>query len=225
MAFPSSYFLHYLLQSSCCLIIMTNHLFGLKRVLLFMASMNETYYYMTFTFFVIPNQIECSSSTELIFRDSYFLFQQEYSTQLTFREEWQDDRLMYDDQQGQIRFLTLTDQEKIWKPDLFFRNEKDGHLHEIIMPNVLLRIYPDGRVLYSIRISLVLACPMDLKYYPLDRQTCMMSMASCEYLSHNLLHMILMAFQSSRSDGISRVFELGGSLVFQEHKTVTQTTE
>lgn len=41
------------------------------------------------------------------------------------------------------------------KPDLFFSNEKEGHFHNIIMPNVLLRIYPDGKVLYSIRISLV----------------------------------------------------------------------
>lgn len=82
---------------------------------------------------------------------------------------------------GQIRFLTLTDPSKIWKPDLFFSNEKEGHFHDIIMPNVLLRIYPNGEVLYSIRLSLVLACPMDLKYYPLDKQTCSIRMASCEF--------------------------------------------
>ena len=48
------------------------------------------------------------------------------------------------------------------------------------MPNILLRIYPNGDVLYSIRLSLTLACPMDLKYYPLDRQTCELQMASCK---------------------------------------------
>lgn len=79
------------------------------------------------------------------------------------------------------KFLTLTDPNKIWKPDLFFSNEKKGNLHDIIMPNVLLRIYPNGNVLYSIRISLVLFCPMDLKYYPLDIQTCQIKMASCMY--------------------------------------------
>lgn len=47
------------------------------------------------------------------------------------------------------------------------------------MPNILLRIYPNGDILYSIRLSLTLACPMDLKYYPLDRQTCSIAMASC----------------------------------------------
>ena len=106
----------------------------------------------------------------------------EYSVQITFREQWRDDRLVYDDMDGHIRYLTLTDPEKIWKPDLFFSNEKEGHFHDIIMPNVLLRIHPDGAVLYSIRISLVLACPMDLKYYPLDKQTCSIKMASCKSL-------------------------------------------
>ena len=90
---------------------------------------------------------------------------------------------------GKISFLVLTEPDKIWKPDLFFNNEKDGHFHNIIMPNVLLRIFPNGNVLYSIRISLTLFCPMDLKYYPLDMQTCIIKMASCEllpFLSVNL---------------------------------------
>lgn len=85
-----------------------------------------------------------------------------------------------------INSITLTEQERLWKPDLFFRNEKEGHFHKIIMPNVLLRITGDGSVLYSIRISLVLACPMDLKYYPLDKQNCTIEMASYGYLDDDL---------------------------------------
>ena len=110
--------------------------------------------------------------------------------QITFREQWIDKRLKYDDMDGRIRFLTLTEQGRIWKPDLFFSNEKEGKFHDIIMPNVLLRIYPNGDVLYSIRLSLVLACPMDLKYYPLDKQTCFIRMASCKD-SHLTLHCYL----------------------------------
>jgi hypothetical protein len=104
----------------------------------------------------------------------------EIALQITFRQEWRDDRLVYDDMAGRIRFLTLTEHHKIWKPDLFFSNEKSGHFHNIIMPNVLVRIQPNGDVLFSIRISLVLFCPMDLKYFPLDLQTCTIKMASCE---------------------------------------------
>ncbi|XP_076336041.1 glutamate-gated chloride channel-like [Tachypleus tridentatus] len=110
----------------------------------------------------------------------------EYSVQMTFRESWRDERLMFDDMGGQMTYLTLTDPDKIWKPDLFFANEKEGHFHKIIMPNVLLRIYPNGKVLYSIRISLVLSCPMNLKYYPLDKQTCSIVMASYGYTTEDL---------------------------------------
>lgn len=42
--------------------------------------------------------------------------------------------------------------QKIWMPDTFFQNEKDGRKHEIDTPNVLIRVYNGtGRILYSVR--------------------------------------------------------------------------
>ena len=135
----------------------------------------------------------------------------EFSVQITFRQQWYDNRLEYDDMGGKIKYLTMTDSSKVWMPDTFFQNEKLGHFHDIIVPNVYVRIFPTGRVLYSIRlvvrytihdtlvrnkfyflelnhfttlyyrISLTLACPMDLKLYPLDRQECEMRIASCKF--------------------------------------------
>lgn len=52
---------------------------------------------------------------------------------------------------GRIQYLTLTETDMVWMPDLFFKNEKEGHFHNIILPNLYIRIYPDGGVLYSIR--------------------------------------------------------------------------
>ncbi|KAK8733028.1 hypothetical protein OTU49_006719, partial [Cherax quadricarinatus] len=101
----------------------------------------------------------------------------EYSIQITFREQWKDHRLTFDNMGGRIQYLTLTDTDMVWMPDLFFKNEKEGHFHKIILPNLYIRIYPDGGVLYSIRISLTLSCPMDLKLFPLDRQQCQLLMA------------------------------------------------
>lgn len=62
-----------------------------------------------------------------------------------------DERLKFGDYGGRLKYLTLTEANRVWMPDLFFSNEKEGHFHNIIMPNVYIRIFPYGSVLYSIR--------------------------------------------------------------------------
>ncbi|XP_074596834.1 glutamate-gated chloride channel-like isoform X2 [Brevipalpus obovatus] len=117
----------------------------------------------------------------------------EYSTQLTFREFWSDSRLVYTEQMrkhrisnNSIEYIALTEPGRVWLPDLFFRNEKKGRFHKIILPNVLLRIYPNGRVTYSVRISLILFCPMQLHFFPLDIQTCTINMTSYGYTDKDI---------------------------------------
>ncbi|XP_068916491.1 glutamate-gated chloride channel isoform X2 [Tenebrio molitor] len=114
-------------------------------------------------------------------------YKMEYSVQLTFREQWLDERLKFNDFGGRLKYLTLTEASRVWMPDLFFSNEKEGHFHNIIMPNVYIRIFPYGSVLYSIRISLTLSCPMNLKLYPLDRQICSLRMASYGWTTDDLV--------------------------------------
>ena len=80
-----------------------------------------------------------------------------------------------------IRYLTMTDSTKVWMPDTFFRNEKIGRFHNILQPNLYVRVYPNGDVLYSIRVSLTCACSMHLALFPLDKQTCNLDVASCKY--------------------------------------------
>lgn len=67
-----------------------------------------------------------------------------------FRQEWNDSRLAYNGR-GKVDFLSSHDATGLWTPDLFFVNEKSGHFHAITRPNQFLRIYPDGRLLYSQR--------------------------------------------------------------------------
>ena len=81
-----------------------------------------------------------------------------------------------------IKYLTITEPGKVWMPDTFFRNERRGSMHNVLVPNLYVRIFADGMVLFSIRVSLTLSCPMNLKLYPLDRQTCPMQIASCELI-------------------------------------------
>uniref|UniRef100_A0AC34FU85 Uncharacterized protein n=1 Tax=Panagrolaimus sp. ES5 TaxID=591445 RepID=A0AC34FU85_9BILA len=87
----------------------------------------------------------------------------EYSIQLTFRESWIDGRLAYGlPRDSKPDFIILAPGQQIWMPDSFFQNEKQAQKHMIDKPNVMIRVHKDGSILYSVRISLVLSCPMHL---------------------------------------------------------------
>ncbi|MGH0167365.1 UNVERIFIED_CONTAM: hypothetical protein FKN15_052428, partial [Acipenser sinensis] len=94
------------------------------------------------------------------------------------RQEWNDPRLAYSEYPDGSLDLDPSMLDSIWKPDLFFANEKGANFHEVTTDNKLLRIFKNGNVLYSIRITLILACPMDLKNFPMDVQTCIMQLES-----------------------------------------------
>ena len=106
---------------------------------------------------------------------------QEMDAQVTFRQEWMDTRLTFD--HSKVTYLQMMAPNRIWTPDTFISNEKDGKLHTLLQPNNLIRIYPTGRVLFSTRLSLKLACPMDLRRFPFDTQICPIKVASCEFVS------------------------------------------
>jgi len=117
----------------------------------------------------------------------------EYSFQITMRQQWNDKRLAYKDRLSgvmaeRIRYLTLTDASKVWMPDTFFRNEKIGAFHNILTPNLYIRVFPDGDVLYSIRISITCACSMHLALFPLDEQTCTLDIASYGWAKNDLVY-------------------------------------
>ena len=109
-----------------------------------------------------------------------------FSAQVTFRQQWRDPRLAFTEQDG-LRYITLGDTSLIWTPDVFFSNAIDGFKHEILTKNELVRIFPDGSVLYSARITLDLSCPMDFSYFPMDKQTCSMKIASYGYSTDDLV--------------------------------------
>ena len=82
----------------------------------------------------------------------------------------------------------MTDSDKVWMPDTFFRNEKIGRFHNILQSNLYVRVFPNGDVLYSIRVSLTCACSMHLALFPLDKQTCNLDVASCKFPGFLMLH-------------------------------------
>ncbi|XP_059716503.1 glycine receptor subunit alpha-1 [Haemorhous mexicanus] len=112
---------------------------------------------------------------------------QDYRVNIFLRQQWNDPRLAYNEYPDDSLDLDPSMLDSIWKPDLFFANEKGAHFHEITTDNKLLRISRNGNVLYSIRITLTLACPMDLKNFPMDVQTCIMQLESFGYTMNDLI--------------------------------------
>lgn len=75
---------------------------------------------------------------------------QTYSMDCYFRQSWVDRRLAFSGAQTTLA-LSISMLAKIWKPDTYFYNGKQSYLHTITTPNKFVRLYQDGRVLYSSR--------------------------------------------------------------------------
>ncbi|XP_061183683.1 glycine receptor subunit alphaZ1-like [Saccostrea echinata] len=119
--------------------------------------------------------------------DSINEISMDFTLNAILRQTWIDPRLNFS-HLSNISLLEL-DQRRmgdVWLPDTFFRNEKSGTLHAITVPNKLLHIHNDGRVRYSIRISLTLSCTMDLRFYPMDDQICSILAESYGYSIENV---------------------------------------
>ncbi|POI35886.1 hypothetical protein CIB84_000365 [Bambusicola thoracicus] len=75
---------------------------------------------------------------------------EEYTIDIFFAQTWYDRRLRFN---STLKALTLNTNmvSRIWIPDTFFRNSKRADSHWITTPNQLLRIWNDGKVLYTLR--------------------------------------------------------------------------
>ncbi|KAM9042369.1 glycine receptor subunit alpha-4 isoform 2-T2 [Megaptera novaeangliae] len=111
----------------------------------------------------------------------------DYRVNVFLRQQWNDPRLAYREYPDDSLDLDPSMLDLIWKPDLFFANEKGANFHEVTTDNKLLRIFKNGNVLYSIRLTLILSCPMDLKNFPMDIQTCTMQLESFGYTMNDLV--------------------------------------
>ncbi|KAK2170893.1 hypothetical protein NP493_1128g00008 [Ridgeia piscesae] len=78
----------------------------------------------------------------------------EYRLNINLRQVWVDPRLSFrriSDNDHVI--VSVKDTELVWKPDLFFPNEKAAAFHHVTVPNKLMRVYHNGTVVYSTRHS------------------------------------------------------------------------
>ncbi|XP_069975427.1 glutamate-gated chloride channel alpha isoform X2 [Penaeus vannamei] len=96
----------------------------------------------------------------------------DFSIDVFLRQSWHDPRLVLPGPRERVAITNPQMLARLWKPDTYFSNMKDGDIHRVSMPNVLYRIYKTGDVLYSMRLTLRLSCHMEFREYPLDSQVC-----------------------------------------------------
>ncbi|XP_066950646.1 glycine receptor subunit alpha-4-like [Macrobrachium rosenbergii] len=102
----------------------------------------------------------------------------DYTVDLYLRQRWLEFRFLNN---TLTRPLDLSDPilvKMLWKPEVYFPNAKESDFQYVTVPNVMLRIHPDGTILYILRLKLTFSCMMDLSSFPLDHQTCYIQVAS-----------------------------------------------
>ena len=111
----------------------------------------------------------------------------DFTFDMYFRQFWHDPRLAFERRPGFSKLVLGADYVKrIWVPDTFFVNEKEASVHEITTENQFLRILPSGDVLRSIRLTIKASCPLDLQYFPMDKQMCTLEIESFGFTMSDL---------------------------------------
>lgn len=113
---------------------------------------------------------------------------QEYVMDCYFRQSWYDRRLEFSFPGLDEFSLSWLFLDRVWKPDTFFLNGKKSHLHRITVPNKFLRLRSDGFLMYSMRLTIKARCPMHLRKFPLDSQSCPLLIGSYGYRTNDLVY-------------------------------------
>ncbi|ETN82978.1 Neurotransmitter-gated ion-channel ligand binding domain protein [Necator americanus] len=122
----------------------------------------------------------------------------EFSIDVEMELSWFDLRLA-NNYTKPIRIREKQILDLIWKPDPYFVNSKFSHFHEVSFPNFRMRVFPDGLVKYTMRVTSVCNCFMLFCLYPHDRQMCDLRISSIAYPSsfvHFVWHSEPVMFQS-----------------------------
>uniref|UniRef100_A0A915C9X8 Ligand-gated ion channel 50 n=1 Tax=Parascaris univalens TaxID=6257 RepID=A0A915C9X8_PARUN len=99
-------------------------------------------------------------------------------------ELWLDQALRYEDMNPCKYNLSLNSEimMHIWKPNTVFINSKSAHIHKSPFANIFLMIYPNGTVwLNYSRVQVKGPCLMDFTSFPMDEQSCLLTLESFNY--------------------------------------------
>ncbi|CAK6446772.1 unnamed protein product [Pipistrellus nathusii] len=119
--------------------------------------------------------------------DSISEVDMDFTMTLYLRHYWKDERLSFPSTNNLSMTFDGRLVKKIWVPDMFFVHSKRSFIHDTTTENVMLRVQPDGEVLYSLRVTVTAMCNMDFSRFPLDTQTCSLEIESYAYTEDDLM--------------------------------------
>ncbi|XP_020297621.1 gamma-aminobutyric acid receptor subunit beta isoform X10 [Pseudomyrmex gracilis] len=130
----------------------------------------------------------------------------DFTLDFYFRQFWTDPRLGFKQRPG-VETLSVGSEfiKNIWVPDTFFVNEKQSYFHIATTSNEFIRIHHSGSITRSIRLTITASCPMNLQYFPMDRQLCHIEIESFGYTMRDIRYKWNAGLQSV---GISNEVEL-----------------
>ncbi|EDO43673.1 predicted protein, partial [Nematostella vectensis] len=108
----------------------------------------------------------------------------DFSLDIFFYQKWSDPRLKHSLKDPII--LGGEFKKLVWLPDTFFLNIKTAKFHTVPSDNSKISIFEDGTVRYSTRLTLTAGCEMNLLDYPLDEQTCNLTILSYAFSTHEM---------------------------------------
>ncbi|KAL5293233.1 Rdl family protein [Megaselia abdita] len=111
----------------------------------------------------------------------------DFTLDFYFRQFWTDPRLAYQKRVG-VETLSVGSEfiKNIWVPDTFFVNEKQSYFHIATTSNEFIRVHYSGSITRSIRLTITASCPMNLQYFPMDRQLCHIEIESFGYTMRDI---------------------------------------
>ncbi|XP_023778026.1 gamma-aminobutyric acid receptor subunit rho-2 isoform X2 [Cyanistes caeruleus] len=119
--------------------------------------------------------------------DSISEVDMDFTMTLYLRHYWKDERLSFPSTNNKSMTFDGRLVKKIWVPDVFFVHSKRSFIHDTTTDNIMLRVFPDGHVLYSMRVTVTAMCNMDFSHFPLDSQTCSLELESYAYTDEDLM--------------------------------------
>lgn len=128
--------------------------------------------------------------TQLLFTYIQSITLTELAMSFHLIQQWDDVRLQYDASSmnfaGKYVLMDIDKYVMIWTPDSYISNAILEVQHSVTKPNVFIRIYPNGTLVKSTRLTVHTPCPLTSQGFPRGFQSCEATIESYTYSSSEI---------------------------------------